>query len=280
MTGTLGLFSLVDLFQLLASASRTGRLAISHPDSTALVYFDRGKAVHAEFGELEAEEAVYALFADERGAFEFRLGLPSPQKSIGVGTENLVLEALRRLDERGRFGERAAEPGAQPLVMSRETIPAVPDVMLMGNDEFVLNNEELAIMSQVDGHRSLERIAAAVGQSYEDVKAVCGRLVRTGVLKIENRRPRIARLVTRMASRSLSPSSVRIDTNIIDSWTNALGVVVEQVDCRHEDGAVLTFEVEPSEGLGPYVELGRDALARFGLRVNQTLLVKPTADRP
>src|SRR5690606_26302067 len=44
VTGTLGLFSLVDLFQLLASARRSGRLTIDHPRGRARVYFEKGAA--------------------------------------------------------------------------------------------------------------------------------------------------------------------------------------------------------------------------------------------
>ena len=49
VTGTLGLFSLVDLFQLLAASGRTGRLAVQHPLGRARVYFEKGQVRHAEF---------------------------------------------------------------------------------------------------------------------------------------------------------------------------------------------------------------------------------------
>src|SRR5690606_23940669 len=78
VTGTLGLFSLVDLFQLLAAARRSGRLSIDHPSGPAKVFFDKGQVVHAEFQGIAGEEAVYAIFADERGTFEFRVAIPAP----------------------------------------------------------------------------------------------------------------------------------------------------------------------------------------------------------
>src|SRR5690606_14912365 len=98
VTGTLGLFSLVDLFQLLSSARRSGRLTIDHPRGRGRVYFEKGVVVHADFAGLVGEEAVYALFADERGTFEFRIGMPAPEQTVTTSTENLVLEAVRRLD--------------------------------------------------------------------------------------------------------------------------------------------------------------------------------------
>ncbi|HRP47118.1 MAG TPA: DUF4388 domain-containing protein [Trueperaceae bacterium] len=183
MTGTLGLFSLVDLFQLLSAAKRTGRLAVEHPAGLARIYFDRGQVVHAEFGELHGEEAVYALFRDERGGFEFRIGLPSPTNSIEANTENLVLEGVRRLDEsrRGASEEHA---------VSRDAVPVVPPDGMARN--VTLTPDEQRVLALVDGRRSVTRIALDLGIEPEAALLVCDRLVRTGVLKLQNRRARTA----------------------------------------------------------------------------------------
>ncbi len=278
VTGTLGLFSLVDLFQLLAAARRTGRLTVEHPVGRARIYFDRGRAVHAEFGELVGEDAVYTLFADEQGAFEFRLGLPSPQKTLDVGTENLVLEAMRRLDEldRGRT-PRSGNPFGG-IVVARDAVPAVPESVPGEQKEFALNNEELALMSQVDGHRTITRIAMNLGRDPDEMRVVCERLVRTGVLKLQNRRARTARLVTRLTSRRLPPGVVGVDVSILTAWEKVLGVEIEEVACRRSGGGVTLFEVRRLEGLGPYLELTRDTLVRADLSVNETLLVRPVTD--
>jgi len=280
VTGTLGLFSLVDLFQLLAAARRTGRLSIEHPVTGARIYFDRGQVMHAEFGELAGEDAIYTLFADERGAFEFRLGLPSPAKTINVGTENLVLEAMRRLDEVNKgLPDRPTTPGAGGIHVSAEAVPAVPEVVGGEQREFALNPEELAVMSQVDGHRTVSRIAENLGLEVSDVRVVCERLVRTGVLRLQNRRARTARLVTRLSRKRLAPLVVGVDASILRSWESVLGSQVEEVACRRENGSVLLFQVVPTEGSGPYLELSRDTLVRSDLRVDQTLLVRPVTDQ-
>lgn len=117
MTGTLGLFSLVDLFQLLAASSRSGRLTVDHPQGAARVYFEEGLAVHAEFSGFSGEEAVFALFSDEQGSFEFMLGVPAPQATIETSTENLMLEATRRLDE-SRRGDGPSSAGAEPPALA------------------------------------------------------------------------------------------------------------------------------------------------------------------
>lgn len=279
VTGTLGLFSLVDLFQLLASARRTGRLVVEHPVSSARIYFDKGQAVHAEFGELVGEDAVYTLFADERGSFEFRLGLPSPASTIAVGTENLVLEAMRRLDEVNRGMGPQDGSGGHSMTVQPDAVPAMPTALPGEQREFALNADELAVMSQVDGHRTVTRIALNLGKDSGDVRLICERLVRTGVLKLQNRRARTARLVTRLARKRLAPRRVGVDGSILDAWSNALGARVKEVACRRDNGEVLLFAVTRVEGLGPFIELSRDTLVRANLRVDQTLLVRPVTDQ-
>ena len=254
-------------------------MSIEHPVASARIYFDRGQVIHAEFGELAGVDAVYTLFADERGAFEFRLGLPSPTKSIAVGTENLVLESMRRLDEVNKGQTpRPGAPGGGGVHVSSEAVPAVPEAVDGEQREFALNPEELAVMSQVDGHRTVGRIAATLGLELDDVRVVCERLVRTGVLKLQNRRARTARLVTRLTRKRLAPQVVGIDVSILKAWEKVLGAPVDEVACRRDNGSVLLFEVAAMEGIGPYLELSRDTLVRANLRVEQTLLVRPVTD--
>lgn len=269
VTGTLGLFSLVDLFQLLTSAKRTGRLSVEHPAALARIYFDRGQVVHAEFGELVAEEAVYALFQDERGSFEFRIGLPSPYNSIKASSENLVLEAVRRLDESRR-------DGPDEHAISRDAVPFVPE---NGPPPGVrLTADEQRVLGHVDGRRTVTRLALDLGMEPEAALTICARLVRTGVLKLQNRRARTARLVTRLAPKRLPPGTVGLDPSIVGAWEKVLGQPVQKIACRREDGTVQLFDAQPLAGAGPYLELNRDTLVRADLRVNEALLVRPLED--
>ncbi len=104
---------------------------------------------------------------------------------------------------------------------------------------------------------------------------ICDRLVRTGVLKLQNRRARTARLVTRLADKRLSPGAVGLDPSIIGAWEKALGQSISKVACRRNDGTVQLFAATASAGAGPYLELCRDTLVRADLRVNEALLVRP-----
>lgn len=264
MTGTLGLFSLVDLFQLLAASSRSGRLTVDHPEGSARVFFEEGRAVHAEFGDLTGEEAVYALFADEQGSFEFMLGLPSPRTSIEARTENLVLEATRRLDEARRDVEQSVDP---------EVILAFAEGR--GTGDMSLSPREVELLRQVDGKRSVAEIAKVAAVDIGPAEAALQRLLEIGVLKLVGRRARTARLVTQLSPSRLPQGTAGIDPSIMNSWQKALGYQPEAVACRRPDGKVRVLNVIPLPKAGPLLMLTRDTLMQADLVVNQPLLVKP-----
>lgn len=266
MTGTLGLFSLSDLFQLLASASRTGRLAVEHPRGAARVYFEKGRVVHADFGELTGADAVYALFADEQGDFEFTHGLPAPEHTVEVGTENLMLEAIRRLDE-----ARRDEPTES---VARSAVPALSDDE---HDHLTLQPMEFEVLRRVDGKRNVTQIALDAGIEPEDAMRVVARLAKVGSLKILPRPPRVARLVTKLARRGVPAGHAGIDPGILATWERAIEHTPTRLVARREDGRTLSFGVTAVEGAGPYVHMSRDTLVRADLAANETLLFRPLA---
>ncbi len=276
VTGTLGLFSLVDLFQLLASARRSGRLTVDHPRGRARVYFDKGAAVHADFDGQLGEEAVYALFEDERGTFEFRIGMPAPEETIATSTENLVLEAVRRLDEARRDAAGPPDP-AEPQV-GRDAIPTRAthaDELLRTGSRVSLTTEEMALLDGADGIRTVARLAAQTGIDQERALVVVQRLVKTGMLKLQTKRPRTARLVARLTQLPIATGAAGVDVNIVAAWERALEKQVTHVACRREDGSVLVFDLQLLEGAGPFLELSRDSFLRANLVANEALLVRP-----
>jgi hypothetical protein len=255
VTGTLGLFSLGDLFQLLAAAARTGRLSVQHPAGQARMYFERGRVTHAEFAGLEGEAAVYALFEDERGPFEFVVGLPAPRLSVTTATENLVLEALRRLDEQHRD-----EPARGPEV-SRDAVPFVPEDAVR---DLPFGADERRVLEAVNGQRTVTRLAANLGL-----------LVGVGTLQLRARRPRTAQLVVRLARAGVPSGVVGLDEGIVHNWSRVLGADVPEVAVRRPDGTAFAAPLTTVVGGGPYLLVVPDTLLRLGLRVDDTVLVKP-----
>lgn len=264
MTGTLGLFSLVDLFQLLASSARTGRLGVRHPQGPARIYFDKGQVVHAEFGPMAGVEAVYALFEREEGSFEFTVGLPPPRVSIATSTENVILDAIRRLDERRRDQPQTS--------VARDAVLALGDRDL---GKLTLHADEFTILAQVNGARNVTQIAVEAGLEPELVMEVVGRLLKVGALRLNGKRPRTARLVSRLAAGRFPSGAAGLDPGILTTWERATGHAATQVACRFPDGRVTVYQAEPVSGAGPYIHFSRETMAQGGLAVDLTLLVRP-----
>jgi DNA-binding MarR family transcriptional regulator len=264
VTGTLGLFSLVDLFQLLASSSRTGRLAVEHPNGKARVYFDKGRVVHAEFASVVGDEAVYALFADERGSFEFQIGLPSPEETVSTSTENLMLEAIRRLDENLRESSTVPDDA---VVMIADSVSVT--------DPLNLQAMEVALLRHIDGNLSVAQLADQAEMDISEVKRLVDRLVKSGVLKLREKKARTARLVVQLSRQELPLGVVGIDPNILSSWEKTLNRPIDSVACRREDGQVFSFRVMPVSQAGPHILFSRATMTKAGLSVNAPLLVKP-----
>lgn len=98
--GDLSLISLFDLGQLLRLNGATGCLAIRDGDRSGALYFDGGELVNAVDETCsEGENAAISLFGWRSGTFEFRAEATSGNRAIESGTEAVMMEAARRLDE-------------------------------------------------------------------------------------------------------------------------------------------------------------------------------------
>jgi len=100
LEGDLRVISLFDLGQLLRLNGATGCLAIQDGSRKGALYFDSGELINAvDDASNQGEEAAIGLFAWRTGAFEFRAEAPIGGHVIESGTEAVMMEAARRLDE-------------------------------------------------------------------------------------------------------------------------------------------------------------------------------------
>lgn len=109
LSGEIGLLSLFDLGQLFLLNGATGELSVTREGRRGYLYFDRGQIVNAVDDEFhEGDGAAYNLFTWKSGAFEFRAQPPTGSRAVTEGSEGLMLEAARRMDELG-LGEAGEE---------------------------------------------------------------------------------------------------------------------------------------------------------------------------
>jgi CheY-like chemotaxis protein len=118
LRGSLDVMDVADITQAIGLGGKTGHLILVMGSRQGTVAFERGRVIHAEFGDLTGEEAFVALVAEAQRAGEGSFcfipldrhapGLP---RTIERSVEQLLLGVAAELDER-RLGERAAAPTA------------------------------------------------------------------------------------------------------------------------------------------------------------------------
>ena len=111
-TGKLDQFDLVDIIQLCCISKRTGCLQISRRNERGVLYLRGGQVIQAVSGELVGEEAAFEIIGWSSGQFSFEDGVQPESHSIYTGWEHLVMEGVRRRDEKN---------GAQPAAPSVDT---------------------------------------------------------------------------------------------------------------------------------------------------------------
>lgn len=101
MTGKLSEINSVELFQLINSSQKTGKVQLALDDGNAVVTFHEGELVDTQYNDLSGKDAFFALLAKGEGNFTYTSGLTSKEKELPVigGFMGLIMEGMRRVDE-------------------------------------------------------------------------------------------------------------------------------------------------------------------------------------
>jgi Domain of unknown function (DUF4388) len=267
MRGSLGVFNLLDLLQLLSQNQSKGCLTVFHPtEREGKVFFESGKITHVSFGNVQDIDALRAMLKDERGNFEFLPTKSPPQKTITQAFDNLMLEVIRTLDETTSTVEKKIPPPGEldsPKILDMTRLSAL-----------TLAADEFAIVQLIDGERTVVSISQATGQPLEAVQKTLVRLSSMGLLEVKKRQPRVARLVIGL-SRELVDMRVCVDDVILRAWDRQHGRPVRRVRMRDDGGREFIFDAMGAPNIGAYALFSNNALMRFDLRAGGQVLLKP-----
>jgi hypothetical protein len=102
MTGRLSEINPVELFQLINSSQKTGKVHLTFDDGNAVVAFYEGELIDTRYRDLSDKEAFFALLAKGEGNFTYTSGLTAEEKALPVigGFMGLIMEGMRRVDEK------------------------------------------------------------------------------------------------------------------------------------------------------------------------------------
>jgi len=105
-TGHLADMAVVDLMQTIEISRKSGTIHFDTEFGEATVWFRDGSLIDAELGRLQAEAAIYRLLTLTEGSFEVEFKPISRNAVITEGTQGLLMEGMRRVDEWGRLLEQ------------------------------------------------------------------------------------------------------------------------------------------------------------------------------
>ncbi len=103
-TGTVVGVSLGDIVQVNCLSQSTSALEVKAKQGDGVIFFVKGRIVHAESGSLSGEEAFYRIMGLDGGNIASKKVARAPETSIDKPCEALLIEAARRIDEGGRDG--------------------------------------------------------------------------------------------------------------------------------------------------------------------------------
>jgi hypothetical protein len=172
--GSLNELPLSDIVQLVAVSGKTGMFSMTRASEKGYVYLQNGQITHAKLGEVEGEDAIYALALWSQGSFQFSPGVESEAHTISRSNTSLLLEAARRSDEWKILSKKIPGTDSVPVLVAREG----------ANGPVTLTPLEWKVVTKADGNRSIDEIARALRTSAFDIAKTLYGLVTAELVEI------------------------------------------------------------------------------------------------
>jgi CheY-like chemotaxis protein len=106
LSGNLTHHDLPGVMQMLGHARQTGALHVNAGDIDGLLFYDAGEVTHAECGNYFGDEAVIHIVKNcvqnNEGMYKFVYGATSVQRTVLRSSTDLMLDAMREIDENVR----------------------------------------------------------------------------------------------------------------------------------------------------------------------------------
>ena len=176
-SGSLEDMGLVDLLQTIDLSRKSGVLKLSSGPRRGTVMFAEGRVIEAELGKLTGEAAIYRFLLWNEGSFEIEFGEARGEDKLGISTQALLMEGVRRLDEWGRLQEQL--PGLHAVL----EVDHVELMQRLGEIPDELN----IVLRAFDAQRDLaEVLEVAAGDDLVTLTAI-SKLFFDGFLRVRHR---------------------------------------------------------------------------------------------
>jgi hypothetical protein len=122
-------------------------------------------------------DSVFDIFRWPEGEFSFTAGEVAEEEDIGISisTDNLIMEASRRLKEWDRIKQK---------IPSLNVVLQMSEAPGEGERDILLKPKEWKFLRLIDGHRSIEAVVRMTGESDFEVCKVLYGLLSVGLLEV------------------------------------------------------------------------------------------------
>ncbi|MDF1577578.1 MAG: response regulator [Desulfobulbales bacterium] len=164
--GTVAGVGLTDVIQIKALSGVNSALRVKEGEHQGIIYFEKGRVIHAICDDLEGDEAFYQIMEFNGGLLDSVNVTNMPDHTIEIPVEALLMEGVRRMDEKNaaRAIAEAVSGNEDKTVEGREdnakkeddmadlkdvlteftNIPGVNTACLVGRDGFLLDSIAIA----------------------------------------------------------------------------------------------------------------------------------------
>ena len=193
LQGTLDTFALIDVFRLLASTNKTGRLRVSGDRGIGNVWFDGGGVVLAAAYNTKPSDApvavIFELLRQHEGTFVFEADVTTPEAGAPSDVESLIREAEHLLIEWQEI--EAVVPSVDLWVSLSPELPR-PEIVVDGERwKVIVATGAGATVAEVGDHLGLGEIA--VSKAVKEVVEI-GLLTITTNAPVRAEAPRVGHL--------------------------------------------------------------------------------------
>jgi DNA-binding response OmpR family regulator len=175
--GSLEDMGLVDLLQTIDVSRKSGVLKLSSGPRRGTVTFTDGRVIEAELGKLVGEAAIYRFLLWNEGRFELEFRDVKGEDKLGISTQALLMEGVRRLDEWGRLQEQL--PGLHALL----EVNHAELMQRLGEIPDELNT----VLRAFDGQRDLSEVLELAGGDDLVTLMAISKLFFDGFLMVRHR---------------------------------------------------------------------------------------------
>lgn len=214
-----------------------------------------GNPTHAQYKNTLGPDGLFQILALKQSPFRFVVGGRAPQVTLSGSLSNYLLQALGHVEDAAPISAFDEVKLINLTQASQLTLPPQNQILLQA-----LSQPQMAL-----------DLANTMGLSLEHLQPLLRSLARLGVVQINNRTPKTARLqVTLLEHHS---GYARLDPHLMFAWRNHYGSF-KKVEVRVGDRQ-LQLTVEALAGAGNRMMMPREVLMFHDFQVGQEVLVWP-----